>query len=339
MARIADVARAAGVSSSTVSYVLSGKRPISRETAERVHRAIGELSYQPHAGARALAGGTTNILALVVPLRDDQNVPVLMEFAAAIVTRARQAHYDVLLLTQDEGVPGLQRVAASALADAFIVMDVQVDDPRLPALRALNQPAVLIGVPNQPVGISCVDLHFTAAAASAVDHLVDLGHQQLALVGAPAAVYDRRSGYAIRFLAGFEETAGRRGAQCVMTPCEPTMDGLRTAIADVLRRQPHTTGWVVQHVATLPWVVAVLEENGRSVPRDASVVVVCPDHGAESHAVAFTNVGMPVHDVAEIAVDMVLRRLAGGTAVETRLLAPVLTVRASTGPAPVRNGG
>ena len=68
MATINDVARAAGVSPSTVSYVLSGRRPISAQTRERVQAAIAELGFHPHAGARALASRRTNVLALVVPL-------------------------------------------------------------------------------------------------------------------------------------------------------------------------------------------------------------------------------------------------------------------------------
>jgi DNA-binding LacI/PurR family transcriptional regulator len=101
---IGDVAKAADVSTSTVSYVLSGKRPISKETSDRVHRAIRELDYRPNAGARALAGGRTNVIGLVVPLRADVSLPVLMEFAAAVVTRGRRSDYDVLLLTHEEGV-------------------------------------------------------------------------------------------------------------------------------------------------------------------------------------------------------------------------------------------
>jgi DNA-binding LacI/PurR family transcriptional regulator len=327
---IGDVAKSAGVSTSTVSYVLSGKRPISKETADRVQRAIRDLGYRPNAGARALAGGRTNVLALVVPLRADQNVPVVMEFAAAVVTRARRSDYDVLLLTQDEGVGGVQRVAASALADAFIVMDLQADDPRLPVLRALEQPAVLIGLPDRPVGLSAVDLHFAAAAALAVDHLADLGHHALALVGAPEAVYERRTGYAQRTLAGFEKACVRRDVAAVTTACEPSFDGLRRAVTDVLTRQPGTTGWLVHNESVLPSVVAVLAEQGLRVPDDASVVAVCPDDMADTHAVAFTNIGLPAADVGEIAVEMALRHLDGASAVETRLLSPVLTERDST---------
>ena len=126
MVKITDVARHAGVSPSTVSYALSGKRPISEETRQRVEAAIRELGYRPHAGARALASSRSNVLALVIPLRPGIHVPVVMQFAVSVVTTARRHDHDVLLLTQEEGEDGLRRVADTALVDALIVMDVQL---------------------------------------------------------------------------------------------------------------------------------------------------------------------------------------------------------------------
>src|SRR4051794_21233185 len=98
MATIADVARKAGVSASPVSYVLSGKRSISPDTARRVHQAIDALGYHPHAGARALASSRSNVLALMVPLRSETYVPVVMEIVTAVVSTAREYDQDVLLL-------------------------------------------------------------------------------------------------------------------------------------------------------------------------------------------------------------------------------------------------
>ena len=130
MATTADVAVDAGVSPSTVSYVLSGRRSISTATRCRVEQSIHKLGYHPHAGARALASGRTNVLALMVPLRTDQNVPVVMQFVESVVTAARTYDHDALLLTNDEGPDGLRRVTASAIADALIVMDIEHDEPR-----------------------------------------------------------------------------------------------------------------------------------------------------------------------------------------------------------------
>src|SRR5690606_40496926 len=71
MVTLAEVAQHAGVSASTVSYVLSGKRSISVNTRQRVERSIHELGYHPNAGARALASSRSNIIALMIPLRTD----------------------------------------------------------------------------------------------------------------------------------------------------------------------------------------------------------------------------------------------------------------------------
>jgi DNA-binding LacI/PurR family transcriptional regulator len=325
-----DVARAADVSSSTVSYVLSGKRPISKETADRVHQAIRELQYRPNAGARALASSRTNVIALVIPLRAGQNVPVVMEFVAAVVTQARAFDHDVLLLTQDEGVAGLHRVAASALADALIVMDVQADDPRIAVLRRLDQPAVLIGLPARPTGLNCVDLDFAAAGALAVDHLADLGHREIVLVGQPEAVYERKTGYALRLLSGVRDAAAHREVTVESSSCEASFDGLRACLAKTLAKQPDTTGIIVHNEAVRLAMGAVLKEHGRDVPTQMSVVAICPDDMAATDAVAYTNIAIPANEVGTIAVDMVLRHLDATAPTETRLLSPVMTVRDST---------
>src|ERR1700753_4434157 len=123
MATLPDVARHAGVAASAVSYVLSGKRPVSEKTRERVARSIQLLGYQPHAGARALASARSNVLALVMPLRQDLYVPVMMDIAIAVTTVSRRFGYDVLLLTDDEGPEGIRRGATSARAVGGISPD------------------------------------------------------------------------------------------------------------------------------------------------------------------------------------------------------------------------
>lgn len=156
MVKISDVARHAGVSPSTVSYVLSGKRSISEQTRRRVLDSVRTLGYRPHAGARALASSRSNVIALVVPLRSGIHVPVVMQMAIAAVTTARTHDHDVLLLTQDEGVDGLERVAGTALVDAIIVMDVELHDVRLPVLRSLG---FTVGAHRVPGRRDRADLH------------------------------------------------------------------------------------------------------------------------------------------------------------------------------------
>lgn len=332
MVTIADVARDAGVSASTVSYVLSGKRSISAETRRRVEASIRKLGYHPHAGARALASSRTNVLALVMPLRTDIDVPVVMRFVTSVVTVAREHDHDVLLLTNDEGPQGLRRVAASAIADAILVMDVEADEPRIPVLRSLLRPAVLIGVPDDPQDLSCVDLDFRAAAARCVHHLADLGHTDVALVGPSPTVYERGTSFAGRFLRGFDDAVRERGLRGGAYQCPPSHEAARACVAEVLTRQPDITGLVVHNEAALGTVLSELDRRGRKVPEDISVVAVCPEDMADGFAVPLTAVPIPSDEVGRLAVEMVLRRLDGEVAPEVRLLSPRLRRGGSTTP-------
>ncbi|WP_409471795.1 LacI family DNA-binding transcriptional regulator [Streptomyces sp. HC307] len=330
MVKITDVARHAGVSPSTVSYALSGKRPISEETRQRVEASIRALGYRPHAGARALATSRSNVLALVVPLRAGIHVPVVMQFAVSVVTTARGHDHDVLLLTREEGEEGLRRVADTALVDALIVMDVQLADPRLPLLRSLDRPSVLIGFPAEPAGLTCIDLDFKAAGEACVDHLARLGHRVVALVGSPPEVYVRQTAFAQRVVQGFTAAADQGRLASSVHPCEASPAAARAVAEQLLREQPALTGVVVHNEAILEPLIDAFEELGLQVPGDLSVTAICPDELAESLRVPVTSIALPSGEVGARAVELLVKKLGGKAVPEATLLAPRMTERGST---------
>ncbi|MFD7325884.1 LacI family DNA-binding transcriptional regulator [Streptomyces sp. NPDC059875] len=338
MVTLADVARHAGVSASTVSYVLSGKRPISDSTRRRIQRSIDELGYRPHAGARALASSRTGILALMMPLRTDLYVPVMLEIAMAVTTTARTHGYDVLLLTGEEGPEAVLRVEGSAIADAMIVMDVGLDDPRLPHLRQAARPAVLIGLPADTGGLDCVDLDFEAAGARCVGHLADLGHTQIAVLGEPPAVYARGTGFAERTVTGLRAAALARGVGLLHRPVEGTYAAVAATVGRIFEERPGTTALVVQNEAAVEPLLAVLRQQGRAVPEDVSVVAVCPDQVAAQASVPLTSVAVPAQEMGRLAVERIVRRLDGKGPSGVTLIAPELTVRAASGPVAAQAG-
>ncbi|MFH9178687.1 LacI family DNA-binding transcriptional regulator [Streptomyces albogriseolus] len=336
MVTLAEVAQHAGVSASTVSYVLSGKRSISATTRQRVERSIRELGYHPNAGARALASSRSNIIALGVPLRTDMYVPVMMEIAIAVATTARTHGYDVLLLTGEEGPDAVRRVAGSGLADGMILMDVELDDERLPLLRESAQPAVLIGLPADTTGLTCVDLDFRATGALCVEHLAGLGHRDVAVIGEAPAVYERHTGFAERTLDGLRSAARETGLRLLHRPCEGGYDATAVTVARILDERPDTTGFVVQNEAAVEPLLALLRQQGRAVPEDVSVVAVCPEQVAVQASVRLTSVSLPAQEMGRHAVEQLVAKLDGRGGDEVVLLPPELTVRASSGPAPVR---
>ena len=332
MATLADVARRAGVAASTVSYVLSGKRSVSDETKERVNRAIEDLGYHPNAGARALASSRSNVLALIVPLRSDLYVPVMMEIATGVVTRARSHGYDVLLLTNDEGPDGIRRVASSARADGVILTDIGLEDERTATIAEAGVDAVLIGVPADPAGLDCVDLDFAAAGRLCVAHLAGLGHRAVAFLGEAEAVYRRRIGFAARTRRGAADAAAGLGVDLVHRPCDGTFEAAAGALARILEERPHTTGLIVQNEGIIGPLMSLLRTAGRAVPEDVSIVALCPVQLAEQTAPRLTSVTIPAAELGTQAVDLLMRRMTAGGGGEVRLLPPALTVRGSTGP-------
>jgi DNA-binding LacI/PurR family transcriptional regulator len=336
MATLADVAKHAGVAASTVSYVLSGKRPVSEQTRLRVERSIALLNYHPHAGARALASSRSNVLAMFLPLRSDMYVPVMMDIAIGVSTAARGYGYDVLLLTSDEGTGGIDRIVATARADAVILTDVATDDDRIPALAAAGVPAAVIGMPSDPCGLHCIDLDFAQAGRLCVRELARLGHREIAFIGEADAVYQRRAAFAERTLAGIRAEAAAAGVGVVHRPCEGSFEAAAGVLARVLEERPRTTGLIVQNEAVVPPLLSLLRTAGRVVPEDVSIVAVCPDQIAEQTSPRLTSVTMPARDLGTGAVELVMNALhhVNGTG-GGNLIPPVLTVRGSTTAAPV----
>ncbi|MEU0390310.1 LacI family DNA-binding transcriptional regulator [Streptomyces chartreusis] len=321
MVRITDVARRAGVSPSTVSYALSGKRPISDETRRRVRAAARELGYRPRPGTAA--HGRSKVLAVSAPLRAGVHVPAMMRVTQSVVTAARGYDHDVLLLTHEEG---LTRVSQSAPADALLVMDIGLQDPRLPLIRSLDRPAVLLGLPADPRGLTCLDLDYRAAGEACVHHLAHLGHRTVALVSAPPEVHLRGTASAHRLVEGFTAAADHHGLASSVHPAGPAPATAHHLADRLLRDHPALTALVVHNAPLLEPLVTAFGQLGLRVPEDLSITAVCPDDPATT-----TSITLPAAELGTRAVALLMEKLHGRPVPpEATLLAPRLTERAST---------
>lgn len=310
MAKIDEVAQAAGVSISTVSYALSGKRPVSPDTRLRIEAAVRELGYSPNAGARMLAGSRTQIFALTEPLRRDTHAPTHMAFVLATAVAARRVDYDVLLLTDEQASAGMGRVAASGLVDAILVLDVAPDDERVALSRAIRTPSVFIGVPDDHDGLVCVDLDFEAAAALAVDRVADAGHATVGLIGQPEVAYEK-SNFPPRVRAAFERRAQERGVRSLFAASgddRTDLDRTRRAVAE-LRAAGATA--LLLHAADDVHVAVLSELAGRDlqVPRDVSIVSVAASFDTAALPVPVDTIPLIPEASCDLAVDLAVRSL------------------------------
>lgn len=331
-----DVARVAGVSQSTVSYVMSGRRSISPETRRRVEAAIEQLTYQPNAGARALASQRTHVIGLVVPFGPGAHTTGLLPFIETIASCVRAADHDLLLVTADEGAAGLTRLSRRRLCDAIVMMDIEAQDPRIPVAAELEVPVILIGVPEDSAGLYCVDLDFPLAGRMAVDELARLGHDHVVLIGHGAEVIERDVNFVRRFLRGADAAAQEHGLDYeVVAPVAPGRDGARDAVEQALTRGGDRPGLVVPNTQAVQPVLHALLERGTVPGRDVSVIGLCTDAAAEASTPAVTNVSLEPRDVSRRATETLFRLLerTGEPPAELiELVAPRLTRRETTVP-------
>jgi DNA-binding LacI/PurR family transcriptional regulator len=231
----AEVARIAGVSQSTVSYVLSGRRPISQDTRRRVQDVIERLTYEPNHGARALASQETRVIGLVVPFDTAADKAGLLPFIDTIATTLRENDYDLLLITSREGTQGLSRIARRRLCDGIILMDVKAfDDDRIDIAAELGVPVVMIGVPNEHAGLTCVDLDFESAARLVIDEFASTGHDRVAFIGYPAAMTETGLNFIHRLITTARSQATDRGLEYTeISPIEFGRAGVRSAVEQV----------------------------------------------------------------------------------------------------------
>ncbi|MFF2371567.1 LacI family DNA-binding transcriptional regulator [Agromyces sp. NPDC058110] len=334
MATISDVAKVAGVSISTVSYALSGKRTIAASTRQRIEAAIRELDYEPNAGARMLAGTTTNILALSAPIHTDGHLPTHMRFVTAVVDTARKHDYDVLLLATDDDVSGIRRVAASSLVDGVVAMGVKAHDERVDIVRRAALPAAFIGIPGEDGhsgdGVACVDLDFERAGRLAVSTLAEVGHRSIGVVGHPPTYLARGTGFVQRFNVGLEAEAAARGIRvAVVSPTLARGDAERS-FDSLLERSPDLTA-VIFH-CNEPVVEAVLRrvrERGLDVPGDLSLFAACASYDTSHLVIPLSCIPLPLDQMCRIAVESALRQVRGADALGVELITPVAEHRGS----------
>jgi DNA-binding LacI/PurR family transcriptional regulator len=336
---IGEIARLAGVSRSTVSYALSGKRRISDRTRQRIQRVIEDRGFQPNASARALAHGRTRTLGLVFPTVSRRYTDMQLDFINSVVDAAAAHDHDILLSRSDgDGDGSFRRLVGERRVDGALLMEIRAPDSRVERLVRSGFPFVSMGHTEHTDQLSWVDLDFAELTAACVRHLGRLGHRHLALVGRPRELFDAGYVPAHQGRAGFLRAVGELGLTGEVHHCGDDAASGQAVVARLLDRDPRTTAVVTLNEAALVGLYRGLGLAGRSVPGDFSVTGVAAARWAEAVTPMMTGADVPSGLMGRLAVELLLERLdAPAAAPRQHLLTPPLTPRASTGPAPHRN--
>ncbi|MCX7670553.1 MAG: LacI family transcriptional regulator [Anaerolineae bacterium] len=307
-ATIADVAAYAGVTKSTVSHALSGKRPVSAETRARIEQAIEALGYRPHPVAQRLATGQSRAIGFVYPLYGLEFSGLEMKFIAAAASIINQSDYAFVLLTPpDRRGDNLMRFIQSGLLDGVILMQVRLHDARVEALRRADLPFVLIGRCQDNTGLTFIDLDIDLALRLCVDHLAALGHRHLAYLH----LDDPELGFSARATQAYVAACAAHGLAVEMAACDLTADSGADVAADLLTRRPEITALIVWNDLAAWGAIQMARHLGRRVPNDLSVI--CFDRTTIANVMSLqpTAIDIRPREMAAEAARLLLAQLEG----------------------------
>ncbi len=331
MATIGDVADYAGVARSTVSHALSGKRPVSPATRERINEAIAILQFTANAGAKALATSKSSIMGLIVPFTPEEFAPATMQYVLLVSETARNLGYDVLMVTDVDGAGGIARVTESNLVDGVLLMDVKRHDDRVASVLHARQPGVLVGFAEGNDLLDSVDLDFAAAGRMLVRHLYDFGHRHVIFLAFPEELFAQNVGFAWRFRDAVVRSAEELGMTLVTVYGGTDPVDRYRVVGDALDANPDATALLVHNEGALVDLPMLLAERRLSVPQDLSVVSIFPDQFGAMFSLPYTAVEASPRPVAARAVELLALRIAEPDGPVVReLIPPVLVDRGST---------
>lgn len=331
---INDVARRAGVSKGLVSLVVNDRPGVAPATRERVRRAAEELAWRPHVPARTLSTQTSYALGFV--LRRDPLIvaadPFFPAFMAGVESvLAEEGRVLVLSVVGDEA--GEERayrtLAEDHRVDGVFLTDLRHADRRVGLLRRLGVPAVLVGRLDGSAPFPSVILDDAAGVAAAVDHLVGLGHRDLAYVaGDPALLHARHRRQA------FEDAVTAHGlTSAAIVDTDFTMAAGAEATAALLRRPRRPTAVVYANDPMAIAGLGVLQEAGLDVPGEMSVVGFDGTELARHTHPSLTTIRSDPQQWGATAARTLLALAATGSAEDVELPAARLVPAGSTGPA------
>lgn len=331
---INDIARRSGVSKGAVSYALNGRPGVSEATRERILAVADQLGWAPNRTARLLSGSRTDTFGLVLA-RDPRTLavePFYMEFVAGIESELSTRSYALLLQVcadLDGEMEIYRKWSSERRVDAVIVVDVRVDDPRLPLLHDLELPAVAAADPSVTGPFATVWTDDAAAMQEAVGYLVDLGHERIARVSGLGDLSHVR----IRNTAFLSATA-ERGVAGRITVADFTAESGRDATRALLEGPDAPTAIMFDNDLMAVSALSALTGLGVAVPEQVSLLAwddspLCEITHPQLSAMSRDVVAHGAHLARRI-----FALLAGAPAAPHLDSTPVLKVRGSTAPPP-----
>lgn len=324
---IKQIAEETGLSVTAVSYALRGER-VSAATIERVQAVADRMGYAADPVARALRGGRTGTIGLLVGSLADFWQQTLAH-AVQRELRARGLH---TILADADGDPAEELALAARLVaqrvDGLLVAPIGPSGGDWAQLTARVPTVTIAGrLPGAELAGEVV-FDQTSGVGEMLRHLHALGHRRIAVLSwAVAAAPDRPTERAVR------EQAAALGLECEIVPCAYSLDGSRPLALEVLQREDRPTALFCLSDSIAYGALHGCRELGLRIPEDISIA------GFDDHPLSrlvdppLTSVSWSTERTARSAVGFLVDHLEGSEGERRTTVQPTLIVRASTGPA------
>lgn len=306
---ISEIARRANVSTATVSRTLNQSGPVKAATAKKVWRVVAELNYYPNSHARALVSGRSRMLGLIV---SDITNPFFSELIRSFESLAAQQHYDLLITSTDYQTNRLTSTLRRMLerkVDGVALMTSEMDLGLIHELSRRGVPIVFMDVGQMGARMSHVSIDYAQGIARAVEHVLGLGHTQVAFISGPLDLHSARTRR-----QAFMDTLRRHGLvpdRKLIREGTHTAEGGQREMAALLRLSKLPTAVVASNDWTAIGALHAIQASGLRVPDDISLVGFDDIPLVSYTTPALTTVRMSAADVGATGFQALFRLIAG----------------------------
>jgi LacI family transcriptional regulator len=336
MVKLKDLAQKTGYSVTTVSRALGGYSDVNEQTRQRIIETARQLGYQPHEPARQLRSQRTQTIGLIIPANDQSfSNDFFNILLRGIGDAAALEGYDLLISAHAPGkgeMDAYHRFVGGGRVEGMIVARTRQADERLHYLKRMQHPFVVSGrsAPAEESDFPYIDADSQAGIREAAEHLIALGHRDIALLLPPPEVafteYRRRGYVAALASAGIPYRAEYVLHGDLMRSGGYTLTNL------LLDQYPHITAIVCANDLMALGAISATQKRGLVVGRDVSITGFDDIPPAEYAQPALTTVHQPVYEIGQRLLHMLVQIIARKTPPETHILLPArLIVRESTG--------
>ncbi len=331
IAKLADVARRAGVGNATASRALSGVGLVSEETRKRILKAARELNYQPNRSAQALKGGRSGMIGMVIPRMSD------IFFASCVdaVQAVAMTNSSLLVVSathdcSDRTMDAVKELLHHRVDGLVLALSEYLTPAMVRSLKTLPVPTVGIDAPLTKAGLPSVMIDNCSSAELATEHLVQHGYRRIISLQVNPELFtiqERHRGY-------------ERAMQSAGLPATQHVVEDRAAAEDLLRncgRTGRDFALLAANEVAAKYVVAAAKQLRMNMPEDFGMISFDDFDLADAMETPLTVVKQPVGRIGEVAANLLFRGLnsedgaaAKGGALET-VLSAELVIRQSCG--------